>query len=237
LITIAHAAANRRQRWQPAMDAGVDFIETDLRYERGRLWVRHEHRVARLPLLYNVDPPASHRKGPWALTLGPLFVRLDVRAIPFEEVVDAMSGRTGLMLDFKSGAYTLEAGRDCVRAALETLERRNFAGRIDACGSWALLDALREMRPEMLLHYSVDNAAGWESLLVRLRAQDPVRGITIKRELLDEASAALLREHSLHFYAWNLFDERDAQEARRHGAAGIIADDLTLLRRHRGQPA
>lgn len=231
MITVAHAHANRRDRWRPAIDAAVDFIETDLRFERGRIWVRHEHRAGPLPLLYNLRPPASHARGPWALRAGPVFLRLDLRPIPFEEFVDFCSGRVGIMLDFKAGAYTAEAARDFIAAALRTIEARSFAGRLDACGSWPLLDALRERRPDFALHYSVDNAAGWDSLLVRLRARDALRAITIKHALIDTQKAAVLRDAGIDTYVWDVFDDAQAHDAVTFGATGIIADDLRLLRR------
>jgi glycerophosphoryl diester phosphodiesterase len=237
MITVAHAYANRRDRWQRAIEAGVDFIETDLQFDRGRVWVRHEHRAGWLPLLYNFRPPASHATGPFALRAGALFLRLDVRPIPFEEFLAFCNRRIGIMLDFKAGAYSAESGRAFVQAVLRAIDAEAFAGALDACGAWPLLDALRERRPGMAIHYSVDTADGWESLRLRLSAGDPIRGITLKHALLDDAKAALLRDAGVSFYVWDVFDDGAAENAVRAGAAGIIADDLQLLRRYAAAPA
>ncbi len=99
LVRIAHAYGNRRRRIEQALAAGVDLIEADLRYQDGRVWIRHELRVGRLPLLHNARLSGIHRQGPWALTLGPLFLRLDVRPIDLPELLRGVSGRAGLLLD------------------------------------------------------------------------------------------------------------------------------------------
>jgi glycerophosphoryl diester phosphodiesterase len=234
LIAIAHAYANRRDRWQRALDAGVDLIETDLRFDGEQVWVRHERRLGPLPLLYDRGLRGIHAQGPYAMRLGRWNLRLELRPIPLRDVARAVSGRAGLLLDFKRGEYGPSATRAFVDQAFGALDAEGFQGALDCCGSWELLDVVRERRPDTRVHYSVDSAADWERMLARLRRDNAVPGVTIKSELLDDARAGELRERGLHFYVWNVFTDDDAQRARRLGAAGIIADDLELLRRHAG---
>ena len=236
LVRIAHAYGNRRSRLECALEAGVDLIETDLRFADGVVWVRHEHRLWRLPLLYNNRLRGIHRQGPCALSVGPVFLRLDLRPIRLSDVVELVSGRCGLLLDLKAGAYTSSAAIRFVDAVLGTLEAMRFQGPLDFCGSWRLLDLVRAKAPDLAIHYSVDGERNWEALLARARGADAIRGITIQRRLLTEERGEFLREAGIDFYCWDVDDAADAEHAIARGASGIIADDLELLAGLAGRP-
>ena len=229
LIRIAHAYGNRRHRVDEAVAAGVDLIEADLRWRGGRVWVRHEHRTRFLPVLYNVGLKGIHRDGPWAASLRRLFIRLDVRPILLDELLDRVGQRCGVLLDLKAGAYGAASARAFVAATFATLDASASSPTVDFCGSWLLLDAVRVQRPEQMVHYSVDSERDWTALQERLTSSNRPRGITIERKLLDETRAAVLRRAGVEFYCWDVANEEDAQYAIRHGAAGIIADDLDML--------
>ena len=229
LVRIAHAYGNRRHRIDEAVAAGVDLIEADLRWRGGRVWVRHEHRTRFLPVLYNVGLKGIHRDGPWAANLRRLFLRLDVRPILLDELLDRVGQRCGILLDLKAGAYSTAAARAFVASTLAALDARMPPPRVDFCGSWPLLDAVRTMQPEQMVHYSVDSERDWTALQERLTSSNPPTGITIERKLLDETRAAILRRAGVEFYCWDVANKDDAQHAIGHGAAGIIADDLDML--------
>jgi glycerophosphoryl diester phosphodiesterase len=238
LVRIAHAYGNRRQRLDRALAAQVDLIETDLRYADGVVWVRHEHRLRRLPVLYNNRLRGIHREGPFAVTLGPLFLRLDLQPIRLPEVVAAVSGRGGLMLDLKAGRYSPAAATRFIETVLGTLDTMRFAGRLDFCGSWQLLDLVRAHAPAQTLHYSVDNERDWDAFRARARTGggDAIDAITIQRGLLDDARGAYLRGAGIDFYCWDVDDAADAELAIAAGASGVIADDLGLLRTLAARP-
>lgn len=229
LVRIAHAYGNRRHRIDEAVAAGVDLIEADLRWRDGRVWVQHEHRLRFLPVLYNVGLKGIHRQGPWAANLRRLFLRLDVRPILLDELLDRIGQRCGVLLDLKADAYHVAAARAFIAATFATLDARAPLPVLDFCGSWPLLDIVRTLRPEQMAHYSVDSERDWTALQERLTGSDRPRGITIERDLVDETRAAALRRAGVEFYCWGVDGEEDAQYAFRHGAAGIIADDLDML--------
>ena len=146
IVRIAHAHGNRRRLIEQALGAGVDFIEADLRYDRGRIWVRHEFRAPLLPLLYNGPVERFHRQGPWALTVRRRSLRLDVAPIPIDELLDMVGDGAGLMLDLKAAPYSAKDASQFVEVLRELLSSWHH-GRISFCGSWRLLDLVREANP------------------------------------------------------------------------------------------
>jgi glycerophosphoryl diester phosphodiesterase len=231
LVRIAHAYGNRRPRISAAIEAGVDLIEADLRYWRGEIWIRHEHRPSRLPLVYNVGlKPGIHRQGPWAARLGKLFVRADLSPIRFGELLDRVSGRAGLLIDLKAAPYPPRVARAFVERVFSELDEHRFAGALDFCGGWPLLDVVHAMRPDLPLHYSVDSLADWHRLQSRLAGSGRIPGISLRCDLIEPGRIATLRAAHVDYYCWDIKDAQDASRAIEAGASGIIADDLVLLR-------
>lgn len=234
VLRIAHAAGNRRARIACALAADVDLIEIDVRWWRGAAWVRHEHRLPLLPLLYNRNLRGIHRAGPYAAMLGPHLFRLDIHPLPFREAVALIRDRAGLLVDLKAARYPRSEARRFIAALLTTLA--DFPGPLEFCGGWPLLDRLREARPDQRLHYSVDGDEQWEALARRIERDCAPSGITIHPRLLDAARAETLRRAGVDFYAWDIEDAGGAERVIALGATGIIADDLDLLRSLRGTP-
>ncbi|MFN0147177.1 MAG: hypothetical protein ACKVT1_11750 [Dehalococcoidia bacterium] len=227
---IAHAYGDRRRRIEAALESGVEWIEADLRWWGGKTWVRHEHRLPGLPVLWNRNLQGIHRAGPLGRSFGPYWLRLDTGRMRFEELLDRTSGRASLMLDFKAQRYSRAESRRFVASVLRTLELRPFAGGIDFCGMWGLLDLVRVFRPAQEVHYSVDAPRDWGLVQPRLAANDPAVGISIRRSLLTPARAAQLRAANTSFFAWDIDEAVQAEVAIAEGAGGILADDLDLLR-------
>jgi hypothetical protein len=228
VLRIAHAHGNRRRRIEQALAADVDLIEADVRFDGSRIWVRHEVRAPLLPLLYNGRINRFHREGPWALSLGRMFVRLDLAPIPFDELLDSVGDGAGLMLDLKAAPYSVGRERRFVDAMLSMLDSW-FHGQIDFCGSWRLLDLVREARPDQRVHYSVDDDQGWQAFARRLGGSASVRAITIQSSMLDDARESFLRREGVEFFVWDIEREAQAQQAIRRGASGIISHHLDVL--------
>lgn len=231
---IAHAHGNRRPWIARALASGVEFIEADLRWYRGAIWVRHEHRLPVVPLLWNNRLRGFHRQGPFALALGPLWLRLDLRRLPFAELLARLDGRADLMLDLKRDSLMAAEAERFVRAVFAALEASAFRGEVDFCGSWELLDLVRRERPGQMVHYSIDSGDDAERLF-RL-AENGAPGITIHRDLLTAERAAWLRERGFDVIAWDIATRGQAIAAIERGASGIIADDLAMLRAIAGTP-
>ncbi len=209
------------------MAAGVDLIEADLRWYGGAIWVRHERRLPVLPVLWNNRLRGYHRQGPFAVAAGPLWLRLDVRRITFAELLARIDGRAGLMIDLKRDRYTPVAAGRFVRAVLSVIEASGFRGEVDFCGSWQLLDVVRQERPAQMVHYSIDSAA--DAGRLPGLAEGGARGVSIQRGLLTAERAAWLREKEIDVIAWDIATREQALAAIERGASGIIADDLAML--------
>jgi glycerophosphoryl diester phosphodiesterase len=236
LRCIAHAYGDRRRRIEQALAAGVEMIEADVRWWGGRVWVRHEHHAPVLPLLWNKNLKGAHRQGPFARSAGPYWLRLDVHRLPFEELLDRTSARAGLLIDFKAARLPAREARRFVARVLRMLELHPFVGALDFCGMWELLDLVRLYRPAQQVHYSVDSEADWARVQPRLAEGDPAAGITIHHLLLTPERAEELGRKGVSFYPWDIRDADDAARVVAMGAAGILADDLDLLRSLAGTP-
>ena len=112
----------------------------------------------------------------------------------------------------------------------------SFAGRIEFCGYWPLLDRMGERLPAATVRYSVDTPHDWQRFVERLDAPDRIGSVTIQRDLLTPQRAQVMREARVSFLAWDIETAAEAEQALALGAAGIIADDLAMLAALRRQP-
>lgn len=228
-LRIAHAAGNRAHWTAAALDAGADYVEADLRWWHGRVWVRHEHRLGPLPLLYNVRVSPSHRRGPLGLSLGPLWLRADTNRRTLGRLLEQAARRAGLMLDFKAERLPAAERERFVRAVLVQIDGFDSPRPVDFCGDWRFLDLVCRLRVGQRVYYSVDNDGDWARLLARIERHAAPPAITLKRVLLDRGRAAILHEHGIPFVAWDVHTRAEADAAIAAGAEGVIAGDLTLL--------
>jgi len=231
VLRIAHAHGNRAARVEAAIAAGVDVIETDLRWRGDRVWVRHEHRLGCLPLLFNNRVRGIHREGPLALNVGPWHFRLDRPQTSLQALLDLVGNRAGLALDFKDAVYTRDGAEEFVAAVLATIDRSGFDRRLELTGAWPLLDIVRGARPNLLAHYSVDDERDFDVIRPRLLREGGAIGVSIRVDLYSDERAAILRRSGADVWAWNVEGDDEARRALERGAAGIMADDLELLAR------
>ena len=133
VVRVAHAYGNRPSRIATALAAGIDLIEADLRYERGQIYIRHGRRAWPLPLLYDRGLRGLHRGGPWVLHIGSFSLRVEPRPLRLDDIIRAISGRGGLMIDFKRAPYDTETSRAFVDAVAAQLDAHPFVGRVDFC--------------------------------------------------------------------------------------------------------
>jgi len=214
-VTIAHRAANDPAVLERALAAGVDAVEADLRWDAGRIVARHARRLPLLPLYWDR----------W-------YLRLDREPqLTLDEVLERTRGRARPYLDLK--ALT----RPFPRALLETLRRHNAVSDVEvSSGYWDLLAELRRDEPDLRLLRTVGDERQRAALLA-LPPDDPLRaGVAIRRDLLDENLARLLRARGLPLYVWDVEELEDARRIVGWGATGIIADSLELLRALKSGP-
>lgn len=209
-VTIAHRAGNDLHRLQPAVAAGVDFVEADIRWD-GEPVARHERRLPFLPVYWDRWYVRWDTRRP--LTLASLL-----------ELVQAQ--RIGPFLDIKAH------DRRAPAAILESIRSHDATSTVEISSQyWPALEELRLLSPELRLFRSVGHPPQLKALH-RLLDDDPLRpaGIAIDRDLLTPELATALRERSLDIYAWGVEDTEEAARILEWGVTGIIADDLELLR-------
>jgi glycerophosphoryl diester phosphodiesterase len=183
------------------------MVEADVWQHRGRLILRHDHKLPLLPILFDQ----------W-------HVGLDRTHPILDELVETLEQRARLFLDIKS------ADRSIAQAVLETLSRHRAESSTELCSKqWGVLAALREARPTLTLFHSVDNRRRLRDFLRLLDSQAEPLALSARHSLLDEALVSRLKERGVRIYAWVVHQRRRAEELLRWGVEGITSDDLALL--------
>ena len=228
-LRIAHAFGNRRDRIEQAIAANVDFIEADLWYRAGDIWVRHERRLGCLPLLYDRKPQGMNSVGPWSLTVFPNhYVRLDVRPLRLAELLAATRGKRRLLLDLKD-EYSPGRARVYAAALSSVLREAGSVQSSIVCGQTDVLDSVREVAPELDVRYSIERQQQWNAFLRRLDVDAALRGVCLHHEFLTDPVARLLEQRSLEVFCWTVDQREEARRLVALGVEGIISNDLTLL--------
>ena len=228
-LRIAHAFGNRRDRIEQAIAADIDFIEADLWYRAGDIWVRHERRLGFLPLLYDRKPPGIKSFGPWALTVFPnYYIRLDVRPLRLAELLKATRDRRRLLLDLKDH-LSPDRARAYGEALLGALREAGCAESSIVCGQTDALDGVRQVAPDLDVRYSIERQQQWDAFLRRLDADPALRGVCLHHEFLTDPVARLLEERGLEVFCWTVDEREKARRLVALGVDGIISNDLTLL--------
>ena len=228
-LRIAHAFGNRRDKIEAAIAADIDFIEADLWYRAGDIWVRHERRLGFLPLLYDRKPRGMNRFGPWSLTVFPnYYIRLDVRPLRLAELLAAAGGKRRLLLDLKDD-HSPGKARAYAGALSRLLQDSGCAESVLVCGQTNVLDSVREVAPGLEVRYSIERQQQWNAFLRRLDADPAIRGVSIHHEFLTEPVIRVLEERGLEVFCWTVDDPEEARRLVALGVDGITSNDLTLL--------
>jgi len=227
---IAHAYGNRRDKIETAADADIDFMEADLWYRAGEVWVRHERRPGCLPLLFDRRPQGIDSIGPWALTIfARYYVRLDVDPLRLTELLERTQGRCGLLLDIKGG-YAGEGARSYAQALVRNLARpRPATARVIVCGEMEVLDQVRQAAPDLDVRYSIEKRRHWENFLRRLETDRRLRGVCMARDFLNDEILRFLADKGLQVFCWTIDDAAEARRLLALGVDGIISNSIPLL--------
>ena len=209
-ILVAHRAGKTRRALRAAVGAGVDWLEIDVWWHYGRLVVRHDPALWRLPVTYNR----------WRVGLALLpFLTLD-------NLLDAVGGTpVRLLLDLKGTAPQLPA------ALVEALRRREALTRAALCGQeWGPLDAARALAPDLQVFFSLGRAEHMPAYLRRLEDGAAPPLISISHRLLTPERVDDLHRRGVTMIAWTVNDLSRARELVAWGVDGITSDSLGLLR-------
>jgi glycerophosphoryl diester phosphodiesterase len=206
----------------------VDLIETDVRFQDGKMVVRHERKLGPLPVL--IDEKSSlHIGGEHGLRLHlwRWFIALQRNPLALEEVLAKAKDRRGLLLDLK-GEYG-DREEALAQALAEMLERMGIGEQASICGqNWPLLGHLRAAAPHLKVHYSIDSADQLKAFQAMLE-RDPIRRICLNHSLAEEPLIERLKGLGMTIYTWAVDDLPRAHELLEMGVDGIISNSLEML--------
>jgi glycerophosphoryl diester phosphodiesterase len=227
-VRIAHGFGNSRRRLSRALIGPVDLVEIDVRFQDGKMAVRHERKLGCLPIL--VDEKSSlglkseHR---CRLPLWRWFMALQRNPLFLQEVLAKAKDRRGLLLDVK-GKYG-DREETLAQALAEMLRRMGMEEQATICGqNWPLLDHLRAASPHLKVHYSIgsaDQLAAFQAML----EHDPIRRICLSQSLIQEPLIERLKGLGITIYTWTVDDLWRAHELLELGVDGIISNSLEML--------
>lgn len=205
-LTVAHRAGNELPSLRTACEAGVDLIEADVRYSRGRLEVRHTKTMGPVPLLWDK----------WFIAPG-WRPRLSL-----DELL-AAAPDCELMLDIKGGDERFP--REIARAVRDALPGRAYS----VCSQfWRLLEPFHDEPAARVIH-SIGSTAMLRNVRPHL-VRHPAEAVSIHRKLLTPAVVEDLFERVSIIMTWPVNRESDLRALQAMGVNGFISDNLDLLR-------
>ncbi len=204
-LTIAHRSANDLGRLRAATALGVDFHECDVWLYQGRVEIRHEKTLGRLPIRW--DRWKLEWRGPPRLVLARL--------------LEDWEGPGTLLLDLKGRAEALPGKvLDTFAAAGQDIP---FAV---TARTWSLLEPFLWI-PGVATFPSVGSTRNMRDLLAM--DQRPWSGVSVHRKLLSAEAVRRLRTVGPVVTTWPVNSMEAFDEAMGYGVDGISSDSLDVL--------
>jgi glycerophosphoryl diester phosphodiesterase len=227
-VRIAHGFGNGRRRLLRALIGPVDLIETDVRFQDGKIVVRHERKLGPLPLLVDERSSLHIKSGHRCrLHLGRWYIALVGNLLTLQDVLAEAKDRRGLLLDLK-GHYGNREGT-LAQALAGMLEHMGMAEQVTICGqNWPLLEHLRAAAPHLKVYYSVERPDQLDAFLAMLE-HDRIPGICLNQALIEEPLIERLKALGITIYTWTVDDLWRAHELLELGVDGIISNSLETL--------
>ncbi len=206
-LAIAHRAGNHLDSLRLAEETGVDLVEADVWFCRGRLEVRHLKTLGPFPILWDC----------WEVraAAGPRFLLADL--------LQAAHPTTNLMLDLKGNEERVAT--DVAEVCQRYLPARPF---VVCARHWPLLNALAGL-PLVTAVHSVGNQRQAEAVLPRL-ARHPRPAVSVHERLLTPAVVHAFKEWGTRIITWPINTAARVNELAGLGVDGMISDELSLLR-------
>jgi glycerophosphoryl diester phosphodiesterase len=227
-VRIAHGFGNSRRRLSRALIGPVDVVETDVRFQDGKMAVRHERKLGPLPILIDENSSLHMKSAHWLrLRLWRWFIALQRDPLFLQEVLAKVKDKRGVLLDLKGRYGAREEA--LARTLAEMLGRMGMEEQATICGqNWTLLRHLQAAAPHLRVHYSVDSTDQLKAFQAMLD-HDPIRGICLNQSLIEEPLIERLKGLRMTIYTWTVDDLWRAHELLELGIDGIISNSLEML--------
>jgi glycerophosphoryl diester phosphodiesterase len=205
-LTIAHRAGNNLRALRAAVEAGIDYAETDVWLAGGHIEARHDPTIGSLPLTWarGLRLPRWHRR----LRLPDLL---------------AVEG-SSFLFDVKS------TDERFAQALYEAISTRNAHHRVAFTGRWEHMDRVGRLLPDTPRFYTISNRSRFDAFRTRL-AHRNAPGVSIKSTFLTEEIVSDLRAGGVQrIITWAVETEDNARRVLDWGVDGITSDSITLLK-------
>jgi glycerophosphoryl diester phosphodiesterase len=188
------------ERYQRAIDLGVDFVELDVRRARDEVLVNAH------------DPDTPSRRPIRSLTFRELQAELGDELLSVEDLLDITEGKVGLHIDLKEAGYEAEIAR---------LVQPRFAGRMVFTGDDSSIKAMKHQFPHLRAGLSLgddlNSASPWRSFRVRLSELFPDRRlrachadfVAVHHQLGRARVLDYCARRSLQAWVWTVDEEED----------------------------
>ena len=204
-LLIGHRFGNALGRLGAARAAGVDLIETDIHFYKGRLEVRHMKTLGPIGILWDK----------WRLG-NPFAPRLEL-----SEVLAALRPDEEIMLDLKPIVDARGNGERMADAILEELERARPGAPATICSRrWDYLPYYRA-RANTRVVYSCGSTAERDRLLTGPQRID---GISIREDFVTPEIAPHLVARGGLVMSWAVNDIATLERLAALGVTGFISD-------------
>jgi glycerophosphoryl diester phosphodiesterase len=206
-LRVAHSAANYRSQLYASVAAGVDLIEADVWPRWNKVVARHERGVVALPLIFDK----------W-------YVLPEIRPITLEEILESVSGRSGVYLDLKSD------NENHLDHIVEIITRFGVSAQTAITSPhWHALTYIEERSPEVTSFYTVVARRHLAPFWDHLDEHPEVNGTAMRHGLLSPALVEAMHQRGLRVLAWTVDDPGRCLQLLEWGVDGIISNRLELL--------
>ncbi|MEX0683441.1 MAG: glycerophosphodiester phosphodiesterase [Dehalococcoidia bacterium] len=228
-MRIAHAFGNTRTDLATALAADVDMIEVDIWFRGGDIYIHHARRLNPFPILVDRKTP-FHDLPRFAIPLrNRYYAWPDLNTLKLDEVLEKTEGRKRLLLDVK-GSYRGERNEQFAATIVDRVRSHDAAEWTVVCGQTSpVLDALRELAPEVEVRYSLEKQWQWEAFVRKMERDERVRQVCISQHFIDDEKARIFEQNGVDVYVWTVDIVERALHWVEQGVDGITSNNLPLL--------
>lgn len=207
MLAIAHRAGNDLAVLHQAAVLGAHVIEADVHLHRGRLEVRHQKSMGRLPWLWDK----------WQV------YPADLERMLLDELMDALPAGQTVMLDLKGMGKVGPS-------TLAHLHERSVEHPLWVCARWWPSSLAFTDVPWAKVLLSARGRTEIARLRRHLRTSSPPYGVSVHLSMLRPDLVDELQSYGTKVLSWPVDDEASLTRAQALGIDGAITKDLGIVK-------